>query len=278
MSVRLNGISVGIDSYPNNERMFDNIALNIKQHGDIANVFVQYQEAEDFEIFTLLTAYINTLPVKEKKLDMWYMPYLRMDRQVGSKDPMIMGIAHIIKVLCADWNVYTLDPHPHLNTTWDKGLHLKLIPVKPFIDYVIEQEKIDAVYYPDEGALQRYTQLFDDSINSKALGFAKKERDINTGRINKIIVDENPRISGKTILMIDDICSYGGTSNAVAQRLKEQNAKTVVAWYSHVELSIYEGRIFKDGFIDRIYTSNSISDIWEITTLTVNEKQEVIEL
>jgi ribose-phosphate pyrophosphokinase len=281
MSVKLNNKEIGRDTYPNGERMFDDIALNIRQNGDTANVFVQYQHSDDFETFSLLASYINTLPdVNSKTLDMWYIPYLRMDRQVGSKDPMIKGITHLLATLCKDWRIRTLDPHPSINTGWTDGLeNIEYIPIQPFIDFITKREQVDMVCFPDKGALEKYSELLNISLPVVS---ARKERDTNTGQIIKIALDERAQVNGGTVLIIDDICSYGGTANAVAQQLITRGAERVVAWFSHTETSIKKGRIFLDHHMDHVYTSNSIRDdainpLMTILTLNDHNKVEILQ-
>jgi len=270
MGVKLNGVIVGNKCYPNNERMFDNISKNIYENNGEACVWVQYQCSADFETFLTLVAYINTLPIKKKVLDMWYMPYLRMDRQVGSKDPMKRGMINILETVCEDWNLRTLDPHSGVERL------ANYVSAISFINHVITKENINLICFPDKGANDRYGKYFAGIISTT---YSDKERDINTGEITRISICEHPDYEGRNILIADDICSYGGTANGVAEQLKGKGASRVVAWFSHTEQSIYRGRIFTDNFIDKVYTSNSIMDCGEhITFLTLNKKGDVIEL
>lgn len=272
MSVSLNGIIVGNNAYPNNERMFDNISSNIIEHKNVANLFVQYQCSVDFENFIMLVSYINTLPTVENRvLNIWYVPYLRMDRQVGSKDPMIKGIKNILITMCKDWEINVLDPHVELELPRD--CIVNNIQIHTFINHIIEKERINLICFPDKGAKKRYSE----KINTKVpYTFADKKRDINTGRITEVFINENMQYNDASILIIDDICSYGGTSNAVAKQLKNHGAKRVVAWYSHTEMSVYQGRIFSDKYIDKVYTSNSIMNCGEsITFLTLDTNNDI---
>jgi ribose-phosphate pyrophosphokinase len=271
MSVKLNNTEVGTRGYPNNERIFEDIALNIRQNGNTAHVFVAYQRAVDFETFSLLVSYINTLPkVEAKILDMWYIPYLRMDRQVGRRDPMIQGISHLLATICRGWRVRTLDPHPN-DPGWAEGIdNVEYIPLQPFIDRVIRDCAIAVICFPDDGALKKYSNLLNVTLPVVS---AKKERDIDTGRITSITLCSPRAIDGKRVLIIDDICSYGGTSNTVARLLKDRGASRVVAWFSHTEFSIERGGIFTDGYLDHVYTTNSILDkalVGNMTILTLD--------
>lgn len=64
------------------------------------------------------------------------------------------------------------------------------------------------------------------------------------------------------VLMIDDICSYGGTMFYSAKKLKELGAGDIDMYVSHCENSILDkerGHLFDDPeLIHMVYTTDSI--------------------
>lgn len=78
-------------------------------------------------------------------------------------------------------------------------------------------------------------------------------------------------IEGKNILIVDDICSKGGTFYFSAKKLKELGAKNIYLHITHCENTIFEGDILSSGLIAKIYTTNSI-------LTKEHEKIEVIKL
>ena len=192
MPVKLNGVLVGNKAYPNGERMFDDIAKNIKEHDKIV-VTMQYQGSVDFEILVMLISYINTLDTinYSKTLNMWYVPYLRMDRQVGTKDPMIKGIIRLFKSISYGWTIYVLDLHNEKEWRMEMNGHkCTRVELGKFIDKILDIENIDIICYPDQGALNKYTLKYGwhHVYNYNKLPYvnANKVRDIDTGEISKI--------------------------------------------------------------------------------------------
>ena len=74
----------------------------------------------------------------------------------------------------------------------------------------------------------------------------------------------NLDLTGKTILMIDDIIAYGGTMFYGAHKLKEIGVGKIYAYATHTELSILdekEGKLKKAlevGVVEQLFTTDSI--------------------
>ena len=60
------------------------------------------------------------------------------------------------------------------------------------------------------------------------------------------------------ILIIDDICSKGGTFYHSAKRLKEAGAANIYLYITHCENTIHEGELLNSDLIKHIYTTDSI--------------------
>ena len=122
------------------------------------------------------------------------------------------------------------------------------------------------MFYPDEGAMKRYSAMFDAPY-----AFGIKKRDWATGEIRGLEVSgQKELVAGSTILIVDDICSRGGTFYHSAKALKELGSGKIYLYISHCENTILEGEILKDNFIERVYTTNSIFT-------KTNEKVEVFD-
>ena len=89
--------------------------------------------------------------------------------------------------------------------------------------------------------------------------FGIKKRDWSTGKINGLDVSGmTDMIAGKHILIVDDICSRGGTFYHSAKKLKELGAKEIYLYVSHCENTILDGELLTSGLVDRVFTTNSI--------------------
>ena len=60
------------------------------------------------------------------------------------------------------------------------------------------------------------------------------------------------------MLIVDDICSRGGTFTAMAKALRDAGAGDIRLYISHCENNIFSGSILTDGLISHVYTTGSI--------------------
>ena len=86
-----------------------------------------------------------------------------------------------------------------------------------------------------------------------------KQRDWRTGKIQGLtLLGETEKVKGKNVLIIDDICSRGGTFYHSAKLLKDNLVKDVFLYVSHCENTVLEGDLPDSGLIKKIYTTDSI--------------------
>jgi ribose-phosphate pyrophosphokinase len=110
----------------------------------------------------------------------------------------------------------------------------------------------EALFFPDEGAMKRY------SGNSPLpYAFGLKKRDWETGQILGLELINADAIKGKRVLIVDDICSRGGTFYHSAKALKEAGAASVALYVTHLEETVLLG-VLNPELIDRVYTTPSI--------------------
>ena len=126
---------------------------------------------------------------------------------------------------------------------------------------------LSGIYFPDEGACKRYSDLFPFKKNTL---IGHKVRDWETGKIQGLRISspeghefEDGHFMGCRVIMIDDIISYGGTLAYSADELKKLGFKNIYAYATHTENSILDpekGTLLKrleDGTVDHIYTTCS---------------------
>lgn len=113
---------------------------------------------------------------------------------------------------------------------------------------------------PDAGA---YKKIF--GLGEK-LGYpivaANKYRDLQGAITLNFLGD----VKGKSCLIVDDLCSRGGTFIALGKQLKEQGAKKVYLYISHFEGGCEEYKktiVNLLNVVDGIYTTNSFRDFDE---------------
>jgi ribose-phosphate pyrophosphokinase len=122
------------------------------------------------------------------------------------------------------------------------------------ISYQLRRQEASQIYcYPDEGAMKKYSEQIDGEYV-----FGIKHRDWRTGKIESLQLNNTDAVNGKDVLIIDDICSRGGTFILTAQALKDAGAANVILYVTHCENTILEGEIPNSDLISRVFTTGSI--------------------
>ena len=229
-----------------------------------------YENDEELVTLIFLSKHYRTIrPNAEQYLVMKYAPNARMDRVKTERD------VFTLKYFCQlinDLNfkrVTVLDPHSNVTTALLDRVYVlsPRIIIMELVDNLGFGEK-DYIYYPDEGAAKRYADLFPTKRN---ILIGHKKRDWATGKILGLEITgqegetfEEGRFKGCSVLMIDDIISYGGTLAYSADELKNLGFKHIYAYATHVENSILDeekGTLLKrlnDGTADKVFTTDSI--------------------
>lgn len=227
-------------------------------------VSIEWFYENDSELFTIICL---AKKVRRKILYLPYIPHARQDRVKDKSDTFTLKyFAEVINSLEFE-HVHVLDPHSNVSA----ALIDRVVIENPY-QYV--GEVIGKIYcsdlvmfYPDEGASKRYT----DMIN-KPYAFGIKKRDWQTGQIQGLdVIDNGIDLKDKTILIIDDICSRGGTFYHSAKKLKELGVASIYLYVTHCENTILEGEVLTSGLVEKVFTTNSIFT-------KEHEKVEVIEL
>lgn len=235
------------------EMMFDNRGA----------IKVEWLYEGDDELFTLICVkrHIDRhFGGNDVVLDLPYIPHARMDRVKSDSD------VFTLKYFCEIINslnfkiVWVRDAHSNvslalLDNVYDVG-------VRGYIDVAATKSGADALFFPDEGAMKRYSEQ-----SPMPYAFGMKKRDWQTGKILGLDIVHPENIEGKNVLIVDDICSKGGTFFYAAKALKAAGAKSVSLYVTHCEHSIVRGELAaSDGLVDHVYTTKSIlpdSLFWE---------------
>lgn len=253
-------IRVGEISIPWGQSMFPDHSLLIKLDPDkiIAmkdTITIKWLYEGDSELFTLICVkrhidyHCHGVDVV---LDMPYIPHARMDRVKAREDVFTLKyFAEIINSLNFK-RVFVRDAHSNvslalINNVYDWG-------VRGYIKMAAEKSGANAMFYPDEGAMKRYS-----SESELPYAFGMKKRDWKTGKIEGLDIINTNNIVGKDVLIVDDICSRGGTFYHSAKALKAAGAKSVSLYVTHLEETVTLGELASsDGLVDHIYTTESI--------------------
>ena len=274
--ILLNGISeVPFGHFPDGTLMMNNFPVDRIQNSNI--ITWEYESEEELIVLIYTVNHIRNYNSKaEITLLMPYIPTARMDRTHKSTEVFTLKyFASIINGLNLN-SVRVLDPHSDVSVALLNNV--KLIDVDNYIARTVNDFNNMAandfvIYFPDAGAYKRYKDI--DCLLPFTKIYGQKVRDWDTGQILGLkIVDgngerldtNNPKpLEGKTVLMIDDIISYGGTFHFSAVELNKLGAKSINAYATHVESGLMwdhkKGVFGKDiiyGLVDHLYTTSSI--------------------
>lgn len=215
-----------------------------------------YRKEQDLTLLVYISENLRENYTNPVTLYMPYLPNARMDR-VKEKNE-VFTLKYFCKIInfLGFAGVKVLDVHSQAGSELLE--RCENIPPEEYINKAVNLSGInpesDCIFFPDESSFKRYSGIFRGFRN---IGFGIKKRDWKTGKILGLdIHGESPE--NKNILLIDDICSYGGTAYHSAVKLKEMGCNDIYLYFTHCENSIYKGELLKGDLIKHIYTTNSI--------------------
>lgn len=272
-----NGIQITKNKFPDGTQhlllpwdlaLSEHSPWNLVPEKDVTDVSVAWFYEHDDEMMQLICIVRQLQENGAANIDLFlpYIPNARMDRTKQENE------VFTLKYFCEVINslhcrrVYVLDPHSSVSTALlnrvccsdIRGLILTayyhITETMKWIDAVSETPNDLVAFFPDEGAMKRYS-----SMTNLRYAFGVKRRNWETGEIDGLdVVGDVDCIKGKDVLMVDDICSRGGTFYHSAKKLKELGAQNIYIYCTHCERTVFDGDLIKSGLIKRIYTTDSI--------------------
>ena len=236
------------------------------------NNVIRWNYESDAEMFALMCLVNHIRDHKEDayiELVMPYVPNARQDRVKSDED------IFTLKYFCQFINslkfnkVRVQDVHSNvslalIDRVCDYGI---MYPLHKALTQIVFSETGDVmhesrmecyenlvVFFPDEGAMKRYSS----EVTEFPITFGIKNRDWKTGQIKGLDLMNGEAVKGKNVLIIDDICSRGGTFYHSAKALKEAGAANIYLYVTHCENTIHEGELLNSDLIKHIYTTDSI--------------------
>lgn len=247
----LNKQTIVTEQFPNMEtkvKDFDELILK--------DNLIQFTYAEDRDLIQLF--FVKKRLDEEKvncKLLVSYMPYSRMDRKIDGDLFTLQYVCQFINSLHFD-KVYVVEPHS------SKTIELleNSVAIYPALDWLptlmedLHFTANDRIVFPDKGAAARYENAgYDNSC------IFDKTRDVQTGRIENMQLKQGDIPPGARCIIVDDLCSGGGTFLWAGQILKEMGASKVYLLVTHCERRVFSGKLLdEDSPIDKVFTSNSM--------------------
>lgn len=225
--------------------------------GESMQHILEWRYENDAELFTLICArrHLEEAGVPSVSLQMLYLPHARMDRAPRETDVFTLKyFCEVINLLNFSW-VEVLDPHSAVSVALLDRVRA-IAPEEP-IERAIALAHPDIIFFPDEGAMKRYGDMIRKLHFDGDFAFGMKKRDWDTGKILGLEV-YGADVKDKNILIIDDICSFGGTFHHSSIKLSELGGAKISLYVTHCESSIFNGEILKNDLIQKVYTTNSL--------------------
>lgn len=182
-----------------------------------------------------------------------YLPYGRQDKDVDNEMTFALRtFAELLNSLRFT-QVTITDPHSQVALDMIKN-SVAIYPVAEVLS-ITAQTHSDLVCYPDEGALKKYSVVYPSFIPNDPNPYihGEKIRDPRTGNITSYKLIGDP--TGKTVLIVDDICDGGATFKLLTKELYSKGAKDVHLFVTHGIFSKGTQTLFNCG-ISRMFTMN----------------------
>lgn len=254
--ILVNGIEVEQSHFPDGTLCLKHEINSLSKH--IAPINIKWFYENDGELFTIICL-AKKYADHKKTLYMPYCPHARMDRVKKDEDTFTLKyFCEVINSLNFN-NVYVVDIHSSVAAALLNNVS-NLSPITQ-INNVIKSLNMKykdlLLFFPDEGAMKRYSEEL-----GKEYAFGIKKRDWSSGKILGLEVVNKELVKDRPVLIIDDICSAGGTFYHSAKVLKDLDAKEVYLYITHAENTMITSDMYNtEGLIKEIYTTESIFNI-----------------
>lgn len=203
--------------FPNGETLIQVNDLN----GDITVSFEYPYCAQSIITLAMLKEVLDREYKHNRKI-LWmpYVPFSRMDRIINKNESFSLKVfSNMINLLNFE-EVWIQDPHSDVTTALINNV--KIIGNLSFIGGVIRYLGIKdgfTLVSPDAGASKKTGFIAENISNVSGVIQCLKHRNIKTGKIEGIKIADCPKHVDNPIVVIDDICSRGGTFLGIADIL-----------------------------------------------------------
>lgn len=242
------------DYYPNGELIW-----NHQTNFEVAHaVRFHWETDDDWMQLYFLTQEVDPSST-ELRID--YLPYSRMDRAGAAKDDYQadkFSLKYISKFINGLGYKYVrlTEPHSDVSMALIDNSYAVFTSIR-LLEKVQKQQNSDYIVFPDAGAEKRYA---DRRRWQLPILVGSKHRDFSTGEILSFDIANKSQYSdyeGKSAVIVDDLCSRGGTFKATAKVLKDDLG------FARVDLVVtHLENVFSilsmEGLIDSVTATNSI--------------------
>jgi ribose-phosphate pyrophosphokinase len=267
--------------------------LEESKGGEIVRIFALANNSDDIMRILLTNNALKQKQYKNNIIFLPYVPYARQDRVMVDGEPLSIEVFADLINYCEFSKVFMFDIHSDVAPSLIKNRKLitnKDFVLKALID-IVEGNDVNKIgkgieilgdklqgspifVIPDSGAFKKIFKLADGLNYKGELILCNKARNLNDGKIMAYTVDKD-NLGGSSVVIIDDICSRGGTFIGLAEELKKRKAGKIYLIVSHYE-GIGDVDKLKFSGIERIYTTPSIGKLNDTDFIKVIPFSEII--
>jgi ribose-phosphate pyrophosphokinase len=250
------GHALPLGKFPNGETDFTGVT-NLSVFA-LSEITLKWKNDQDLFHLMMVKRSLGDMRVSLKIL---YMPYSRMDRDKDHTSKCSLRYAGEFIQSLNFTKIKVLDPHSDLTLAYlgEKAVGYYLfenLDTPQFADLNVTPENT-VLMFPDAGAAKRYGSLNTFKKFPQVIG--NKLRDFQTGQIQGYQVTNAEVVTGKTVIIVDDLCSQGTTFKFAANELKKFNPAKIILLVSHCEDTILKGNLLKDDSnVNLVITTDSI--------------------
>ena len=184
-------------------------------------------ESEFIHVAQLVDLVKELKPTTRLNLIVPYFPYARQDKEISNESTFALRtFCKLLNTLYLN-EIITYDLHSEVPL----GLLPNLISVYPgtAIERAISNTNSEIVIYPDKGAFLRYSDL----IELPSIYLEKTRNQLTSELQFKGSQSNLETVTGKNIIIIDDICDGGGTFILASKLLNEHNPTSINLYTTH---------------------------------------------
>jgi ribose-phosphate pyrophosphokinase len=156
--------------------------------------------------------------------------------------------------------------HPHSDSTQMGLNNVHIIDNSEFVSKVLDDIGSKPIMLSTDGGSYKWINKLADKLDyqSEVYG-ASKSRDPQTHKLVQVI--DRQDFDGKDILILDDLCVFGGTFLGLAKMLKERNAGKLYLAVSHITVEKPNKEL--SNLYEKIYCTNSKYEAYELDNLKI---------
>ena len=261
--IKVNRQEICVERFPDGTPLFKSLPIFKNDVQSLSFEWFFENNEELVHLMMLVAHYRDVMPLSTSFfLTMPYVPNARQDRVKSYTDVFTLKhFCNIINSLGFE-SVKTFDVHSNVTPALLHRMHSAKV-ISSVIYKAIRRYNPDVLFFPDEGSCKRYSEILKQHYDNLCaemppIAYANKDRNWSNGTIRGLTVQNGEAVKGKNVLIIDDICSKGGTFLFSAKALKELGANHINLYISHCENTILDGEMINSGLIDEVFTTDSI--------------------